>query len=368
MQNQMLFLLKVVVVGFYTFPATATDLILRETEYTVKSGETLSDILLKESIIGDPGSPFKLWGEGQWVFRNQKHNPHVKNWNRIKPGIRLKLIVPHDGDINPPPPSPTPNLTSTEGKACPVVADECPECPKCPIIGEQESSQEVATGGYTGFRYGFSLANGDAAKLLKKSTIFSLFVEVRKTMLAGLRYYYDVVPVESATINGVPVEYGWQRHLLGYAFGWDVDSVIDRINLTPKLGVYTLKARFPRTVDGSTTSEVFDISGALSLGYELDVEWNGPFGVVRPWLGQDVSGSKLGSGSKDSVSTLRYGLDAFFEMPQFSGTRGVGIAFLLFIMNENITISGEDKGLAGEDDFEIGINVPYAGAGLSLYW
>lgn len=59
-------------------------------KYAVKKGDTLSTILVEKGVL----PPLRLYGKGNWVERNLRANPKVRDWNHLRPGRMLTLVLP----------------------------------------------------------------------------------------------------------------------------------------------------------------------------------------------------------------------------------------------------------------------------------
>lgn len=233
--------------------------------------------------------------------------------------------------------------------------------------------------GLVGMRYGVPLLAGNP--LLERTSFFGLVVEMRVGPLSGLQYYYDVLPSTSyaeRTSNDLTAESSieWSRHVLGFTFGLPFPWLIERVTLTPKLGVWNLRATIPGVTDAEgRVSELreFAIDKAISLGAEAGAELRVKRAAFRPWLGVDSGYSPFGAAKR--VTSRRVGLDLYVAGPAIGGVRMALLGFL-FVENVSLTTDAPPTG-AGELDADgvsrttarrIDFVAGYGGGGLALSW
>ena len=244
-----------------------------------------------------------------------------------------------------------------------------------------DSLLSSAASGYFGFRYGQQILppEGELGRLLAKTKMISVLVEVRSGPLNGLRYYYDKLPEEKAKIemaDGTTDEQyvGFARHIIGYSFGLELSGFVDRITVDPKLGIWKFNARLPAATNENgdvTKLENFNLGRTFSLALETGIESTSTWYVLRAWGGMDTGFSLLKSGGK--VSSYRFGLDAFLtagpEIPLFGASfKTTWILFYVFD-RLNIKIKENIELEAGEDAITgVSYNAAYAGAGVAISW
>jgi hypothetical protein len=235
--------------------------------------------------------------------------------------------------------------------------------------------------GYVGFKYGVQVlpTAGELGVLLGKTRLISVLAEIRSGPVKGLRYYYDKLPETKAAVtltDGRSDEQyiGFARHILGYSFGLDFDSIIDRVTVDPKLGLWTFNARLPVLLseDGSVARlENFNLGPTYSVAIEFGLENVSDWYVIRTWAGMDTGFSLVKTGGK--ISSYRFGIDAFLtagpEIPFF----GIPLktTWVLFYVFDHLDIrSQESRELAVGEEIINGLeyDAAYAGAGLALSW
>jgi hypothetical protein len=222
--------------------------------------------------------------------------------------------------------------------------------------------------GFLGVRYGHSVTAG---QVVGKMSIVSALFELRGAPLDGLRLYYDRWPEarESATLGAV--SFSGERTVLGWSFGFGPFGPVDRVDVVPKIGRWSIGTKF--LVDVGTdepTAVDFSVNHALSLGIEGGAEAAVGSTLVRGWLARDFGVNPL---EKDgtSVTDTRAGLDAFVTGPRL-GVAGVPfhLSFLAFTFYEIVSLT-RNKAPDGPDEIVVsGIdyNAAYVGGGLALSW
>jgi len=225
--------------------------------------------------------------------------------------------------------------------------------------------------GYAGFRVGESLVDPKTA-LFPRSQLIGLVGEGRSGITRGLRIYIDDVPRVNRNIDDVTLHYGFTRVLLGFGLGIEPHSFVDRIEIAPKLGAWSVDARLPRRQeDRSVVVEDFKISRALSGGLEGSAEWEARQYLFRIWYARDLSAGAVLLGSGSSVVSSRYGIDWFLRGPSldFLG-KGWHLSYLLFALDDSVTLTGKKVNPAPDEapTYSIGSDTSFAGGGLSLSW
>lgn len=228
-------------------------------------------------------------------------------------------------------------------------------------------------GGYVGVRYGKQLFRND--KLLAKTTFLGIVGEVRAGFLEGFRFYYDKLPNAKETQNGFETSIEWSRIIVGRSFGLNLTSLVDRIEITPKLGVWNFDSTMALTksADNEVTSVGrFTLSRAFSFALEAGAEWYSPKYALRLWYGFDGAAAISKVGSK-RVTSNRMGIETIWKAgPRFRMFgHGFGTALLAFYMYESINLTDTSEPTANEDEAAItgvGFSSGYLGLGLALSW
>ena len=232
---------------------------------------------------------------------------------------------------------------------------------------------DTAASGYVGIRYGKQILAGDP--LLAKTSFFGLLSEIRGGPLGGLRIYYDYLPTATNNLDGFKTSIGWSRLIFGTSLGFNPGFLFDRIDITPKIGMWSLSATLPteQNEEGITIGvSDFKFKKQLSFGVEAGVEWQSPIYLLRTWYGFDMALS-LGKYGGSAVKSNRFGLDSFVNTgPDFS-VFGANLktALLLFVIYESVELSSPQVKNSPADAGEIsGITYDggYAGLGLAISW
>ena len=253
----------------------------------------------------------------------------------------------------------------------------------CAPAAEQLVRVWLALLGFIGARYGQQILTGN--KLLELTNFIGLLFELRSGPLSGLQYYYDVLPpttYQETSVTDVSVDssISWTRHVLGYTFRFPFPWLIDRVTLTPKLGLWSLEAKIPGPRDDvGRVSELreFEIENAISLGIEAGMELLASRFLLRPWAGIDSGYSPVDDSKR--VTSRRVGLDTYLAGPRLGILGSTGrFAFLGFLFVENVTLTSDNavgtEAEANEDGVKlttarrIEYNAGYAGLGLALSW
>ncbi len=376
-------------------PSTLTTI-----EHTVRQDELLSSLLLRQGIDGRLG-PYFLYGHAAWVNFHKDINDHVKDWRAVKPGTKIILKLPRkdirllpkcggkadttldatDVDIPPvdgsnatdaeePVTEPIPDTSDIESEHLAVEPEIEEETPGIDFIGIARDMFTVGfesgfASGFLGMRVGHSLVRS-GEKYITDSMLYSLVFESRGGLFDGLRFYWDIVPtVKDQTSDGQTIKIGWQRFNLSYAwmvFSW---GPFRSVYLEPKIGRYTIDSSLEVSRVGNTSRiENIKIIGGLSLGYEVRTEFILPPLLLVPWFGQDISGAVIGLNTTDSIFSTKVGLDAIYTAHEFV-THGIKLNYLVFVMNERITIEGENN---NNGDYQLKMHTPYAGLGTLISW
>ena len=242
------------------------------------------------------------------------------------------------------------------------------------LRGLRKGILATTASGYVGLRYGPQVLPGDP--LLAKTAFFGVIGEVRGGPLAGLRLYYDKVPMTTVQQNGVETSIAWGRFIVGKSFGLNLSKFVDRIDITPKLGLWNFHAKLPTDYDTSgqvTKAGAFDLDRAMSFALEAGVEWSSSWYAIRPWYSFDGAAA-ISKVNKKRVTSNRVGLDSYWTAgPKFSVFKvPFKTTWLLFAVYETIGLTNTDPKTELEDgESEItGITFSsgYTGAGVAISW
>ena len=216
---------------------------------------------------------------------------------------------------------------------------------------------------FAGLRIGIPMLKGD--NLISQSTLISTFVESRSGLLKGLRFYYDIAP----ELTDGEEKFGWKRASLGWSLDLPMPGFlakhVDRVDAAFKLGLTDISANFA-VLDTSSNSYIylpFEASNSLSLGVEFGVEKTLIGILMRAWFSYDNSGLL---GGDVSFSTIKLGLDSYFDVYDFIGN-GTTLQALAFTFYEQPTLSksGEDEDVLIK---EVSYRLFFIGGGLTISW
>ncbi len=254
------------------------------------------------------------------------------------------------------------------------VADELLGVDASSPEGDEEEKEDLLStlkgavpGGYVGLRYGFPLYKDGL--FVSKAHTFGLLVEIRSGWFQGLRFMYELTPQIKESYKGEDLTYRSSRGVVGWSMGMNFFSLISRIDLVPKIGQWTFNADVPVEVPGSDEIIVkkFKLDTAISFGIESGMEMSVPWVLLRLWVGFDKALPLLANTGDGSVSSLKFGGDAILDGPAIS--KLVDIDFLLFAMQESVTITQKDTD-SNSDVTVDGISyvMRSAGAGVTISW
>ena len=233
---------------------------------------------------------------------------------------------------------------------------------------------QTAASGYVGLRYGRQLLTGN--QLLEGAKMYGLLVEVRSGPLNGLKFYYDSFPKVSHESAGNTTTLQWSRLVLGKSFSFAFPFVINRIEVTPKLGRYFLSTIQPVEVDSDGTvlsTQKFEIRNQPSFSMEISAERAARLYTARIWYAIDRGIPFLPLIGTSAVSAERAGADLFLNSGLKSEVFGseYSLNILAFGLYENLTI--EDLKLEDLQPGEVAVSAiqlrsAYAGLGLVINW
>jgi hypothetical protein len=241
----------------------------------------------------------------------------------------------------------------------------------------RRSLLDTIASGYGGIRYGVEFVKGD--RLIEKTSVFGLLVQIRGGPFKGLRYYYDKLPEVTSnetSVTGAPIETSitWARQQLGYSFDFNSPLLVDRITLAPKIGIWDFHTitEVQRDTEGRVVAtREFEVVNALGLGAEVGVEWLTDHNTIQAWAGYERGIDLIKNGA--TVEATRGGINAFFTSGPHFEIAGVRfrLTYLVFLLGENVSLSDpkarrEAAGDGAVADFRY--SAAYAGAGTALSW
>ena len=226
-----------------------------------------------------------------------------------------------------------------------------------------------------GVRYGRDI-NGSEAQFRVPIATIGLVIEARAGIAKGFRAYYDQTP--TVTNPETQVEYGARRLQFGRTFSFKMPFIIDRLEFTPRIGVWDVQSKVllhdPVYTDTEYVLPVA-VKRAVGVGFEGGAEFAAADFVGRVWGSMDVSvGGKLDAYSGGSVQGTRFGADGIYRLVELGGRRtGKWLAPMIFVVREdiNITSGGGHSFQRGEQTIEfdaanIAYAMTYVGGGVGL--
>ena len=233
---------------------------------------------------------------------------------------------------------------------------------------------QTAASGYFGLRYGKQLLTGDL--LLERASMYGLLVEVRSGPLNGLKFYYDKFPKTSGESNGSTLGLEWSRLVLGKSFAFKIPLLINRVELTPKLGRYFLQSMMPiDTADNGDviSTQEFNVRNQPSFSLEVAAERASKNYTARLWYATDRAIAFLPIVGSSAVSAERFGADLFLNSGLNFQTFGIDyvLNILVFGSYENLALVDLKAGdlQAGEISVSgIQLRSAYSGLGIVINW
>lgn len=210
--------------------------------------------------------------------------------------------------------------------------------------------------------------------LLSKSTFVGILAEVRAGPLNGLRWYWDFAPKVTTVENNENLSFAWSRATLGWSFGFNYNTFIDKMDITPKIGAMSLDASIgiPSPVSGQITDTArFRQANVLNLGIEAGIESHWPWILTRLWAATDISGF-VNIDEETTVKSLRGGADAYFDL--FKVSNEYKVVLLMFSTFEKVSLlrkrvpNEEEIGNTGGKLAGLSYQVVFAGLGLTVSW
>lgn len=219
---------------------------------------------------------------------------------------------------------------------------------------------------YVGLRVGYPVQSGPNP--LAKAFMYGLFGEFRAGFLSGLRMNYDLIPAaELEDENGLQV-FEWSRFQLGYSFGRPLElPVLNWIDVTPRVGVTTLRVDFTPSANSNSSPYSFNQSRAPTVGIEVGFERRNPMFLMRNWYFASYSLGILPLDRKYNTTASRAGLDIYKTVTEF---RNVSLSLMGFTSLDSTTIKNNVVDDAAEvvQVKQVTYNIWYAGGGFNLVW
>ncbi len=226
-----------------------------------------------------------------------------------------------------------------------------------------------------GMRYGRDI-DGSEAQFGVPIATFGAVIESRKGFSKGLRGFFDQTP--TVTNDETEVEYGARRMQVGRNFSLKVPLVLDRVELTPRVGVWDINSKVllndPVHKDVQYVLPV-TIRRAVGVGVEGGAIFSAANFVGKVWGSKDLSvGGKLDRYAGGSVEGTRFGADGIYRLLEVGSRRsGNWLAPMLFVLKEDVTIKSSNGHAFQRGDKTVQFNqatiayeMTYIGGGLAL--
>ncbi len=222
---------------------------------------------------------------------------------------------------------------------------------------------------YAGIRYGKSMLKSES--LVTKLSMMSMFAEIGSGPLEGLRWSYDLYPEIKRGSGDDREHFGLRRASLGWAFNFQVPealaSLVDKIDLQPKIGLLDLKSHFFTDTEDGKTGLDFNVKNVFDLTLEGGVEKNSPWFRTRLWAGFSTANIGLSNKISTKVQSRRAGIDLYYDLLRWKGfdVNALGFCSLehLEITKDPSSIDTSSPGL-----YSFGSNLVFAGLGATVSW
>ena len=225
-----------------------------------------------------------------------------------------------------------------------------------------------------GIRYGKEILPG--SDVMKKQSLIGAFCDLQHGPGAGWRLFADRIPEVTGNENGQSMSLSSDRYSIGFAISVAPGFLIQRIDVTPRVGFWNMTAEIPFGVDettGESTVETFSVRRAGSGGVEAGIEFGDGINALRFWGSMDRGVSLLG-GARGSARASRVGLDVFLPINKgfvVGDATEIKPLVQLFGFLESIAIEGSsssDSSSSGSSVDGIEYIDGFVGAGLGVTW
>ena len=221
---------------------------------------------------------------------------------------------------------------------------------------------------YVALRYGIEMID-TATALFSPGKVITLVGEFHQGWFDGLRFYSDILPNHKRDIEGEVFSMGWTRTVIGWGFNYKLVGMIDRIELTPKLGRWSITSRLPDIdTQGNIITRDYNSSGLTNVGFDVGGVIENANYLARLWHGRDmtVSMGKSSGGAKRELQGTRTGIEVIIKGPALRFvSSNAHVNLVVFDYFEDMTFA-ESGGTSTNLKFVY--STAFAGGGVSLSW
>ncbi len=205
---------------------------------------------------------------------------------------------------------------------------------------------------YVGLRFGVSALSGP----LVEDTHFIGVVG----RVSHLAFAYDTVPMATAKIDGDVSHYASRRLMLGWSFNLDLPFTSEEVDVTPRLGIWTLDASLP--AEGDAAPGEFGIENAPSVGLELGWTLETSLANCRLWVAAEL-GRQTQSAVREetSIAGYRAGADVSLDAKRLGGPDKLKLLGFYFYERVHVERDTQDEGQFRT----LGYSMAFAGVGLA---
>ena len=225
----------------------------------------------------------------------------------------------------------------------------------------------------SGIRYGYPMLKSQ--DIISKSSMLSMFTEIRGGPLSGIRIYYDKTPLIKRTSSEQLVEhFGWSCLNLGWSFNIPVplfaSSVVHKFDFAPKIGVYNLDSLLAVTDESNVQQTAnFTLKNAMNAGFETGVEHaTKNLGLLRGWLAFNRSWGTQGA-TATRITSTKAGIDVYWNLLDIGKMK---FKLLTFGSAESLRLSKDPPPADDESSVvaitDLSYNLVFLGAGATIAW
>ena len=272
--------------------------------------------------------------------------------------IQPSAPMPAIEAIQPPAPAQAPEPMQAPASIAAAPAEYEPPRPRKP--GSSDN--------FVALRYGIEMID-TATALFSPGTVMTLIGEFHQSWFDGFRFYSDILPDHQRDIEGEVFSMGWTRTVIGWGFNYKLVGLIDRLELTPKLGRWSVKSRLPDVdTQGNIVTRDYSASGLTNVGIDIGGVIENVNYAARLWHGRDMTLSmgKSSGEAKRELQGSRTGLEVTIKGPALRFiSNNAHVNILVFDYFEDMTFS-ETGGTSSNIKFVY--STAFAGGGVSLSW
>lgn len=221
---------------------------------------------------------------------------------------------------------------------------------------------------FVSLRYGFEMIDS-ATALFSPGSVVSFTSEFHRGWFNGLRLYTDSWPDHKRDIEGEVFSITWSRYNVGWAYLYRLTGLIDRIEVIPKAGLWSITSRLPDIdANENIVTREYKASGLKNFGLEINGVIENASYLARLFHSRDMTllKEKTADGAANELTANRTGLELYIKGgPLRYISNSIRWNLLAFDYFEDLTIN-ETGGT--KSDLKFVYSTAFAGGGVSLSW